>query len=595
MTKGVVGETETQSRHSNDLRRHSSFPLGAQNGCNSDVRISTNSAVSKLNGILDETDIETDIETGGNDLNTIKLLTKIAIYRCGTEEGLAALKALYELGENRLPFDFDSFHRRKTSGNNAASNDNDGAGAVDRGEQVISLLPRFLPTETVYQFLELVRHMEDQGWMSTNPDSVDGLPSLHVNLVSQGKPLFSSETNPSFDNDRSDNDKECEEDSFGRQIFKLYDLIRPYVYETLLPTVHRLLKTANIDTHGGRKLRISDVFLRRYGQEICGNVTRNGISIHYDVFSRVTAVVALDEVASKGDNGLFTLTVDERTGETSNHKALRRFFPLRTGDCVVHTWDVLHGVDVEPGLDRTSLIVWFDEVPTDNDGEEKGVEGDQDGTDGNDPISPWLSLEHRNNPADKTTLENGNDVRQFVLASALSSVETNADTELDETLLYLRSAARGNTFALTRMGSICEEGALGSPELQSEAFDILEELRPVEGLPGIVQQLIEDIENPKTELACRFWLEASLSGNPLAQKSLADEIMFEASRSGCPDQRLLAAVLFALASQQDNSEGPSDSLSRVIEYDLASRNVQSQEEFLASPVVQTAKAAFGAV
>jgi hypothetical protein len=66
--------------------------------------------------------------------------------------------------------------------------------------------------------------------------------------------------------------------------------------------------------------------------------------------------------------------------------------------------------------------------------------------------------------------------------------------------------------------------------------------------------------------------------------------MLEASQSGDPNQRLLAAVLFALASQQDDSES-SESLSRVIEYDVAARNVGSQEEFLASPVVQTANAA----
>ena len=97
----------------------------------------------------------------------------------------------------------------------------------------------------------------------------------------------------------------------------------------------------------------------------------------------------------------------------------------------------------------------------------------------------------------------------------------------------------------------------------------------------------------RTELACRFWLEGSLTGNPLAQKSLADEVMLEASVSGNADERLLAATLFALASQQDSQEGPSDSLARVIEYDVAAREVQSQEEFLASPVVQAANAALG--
>mmetsp|Transcript_15616 Transcript_15616/g.31958 ORF Transcript_15616/g.31958 Transcript_15616/m.31958 type:complete len:634 (+) Transcript_15616:201-2102(+) len=565
-------------------RRLSSFALGAQKA--SGVRISNNSTYNVID--------DDDSDTNSNNLETIKSLTKIAIYRCGTEEGFDALRTLHKLCDNRLSFDFDSFHRRQKSREIMSFNDTRNL-AVDRGEQLISLLPGFLPTQTVDDFLESVRYMEEQGWMSTNPDSVDGLPSLHLNLVSHGKPLF-GETLASCKNNQEDSSEEGKEDSFGSQIFKLFDLVRPYVYETLLPTVDRLLNTSNDPDaiHSKRKLRISDVFLRRYGQEVCGNMTRNGISIHYDVFSRVTAVVALDEVASKGDNGLFTLTDDEKTGETSNHKALRRFFPLRTGDCVVHTWDILHGVDVQPGLDRTSLIVWFDEVAEEGDGEAASPVHNKNNEYEMPPNSSWLSLEKQNYPSDATTLHNGNDVRQFVLASALSSVESDVDTELDEILLYLRSASRGNTFALTRMGSICEEGALSSSELQNESFKFLEELTPFEELPGIVQELLEENDNAQSELACRFWLEASLSGNPLAQKSLADEIMFEASRSGNPNQRLLAAVLFALASQQDNDEGPSDSLSRVIEYDLAARNIQSQEEFLASPVVQTANAAFGA-
>ncbi|VEU39929.1 unnamed protein product [Pseudo-nitzschia multistriata] len=560
-----------QTKQAVGFRRRSSLALGAERDCR--VAISTNSSDSVAGEPYNEND------TSHNDLEAVKSLTRTAMYRCGTEEGLDALKSLRELCDNRLPFDFDSVHRRQTYGGRFSSPDPRNA-AIDQGEETISLLPGFLPTQAVGDFLESVRCMEEQGWMSTNPDSVDGLPSLHLNLVSQGKPLF-DETPPSCDDSRESPSEYCDEDSFESQIFRLYDIVRPYVYEELLPKVDQLLNNANKSTPRKRKLRVSDVFLRRYGQDICGDVTRNGISIHYDVYSRVTAVVALDEVAAEGDNGLFTLTVDENTGETSNHKALRRFFPLRTGDCVVHTWDVLHGVDVQPGLDRTSLIVWFDEV----------AEGE--GQNEAESVSPWLSLESQNAPPGVTTLQNGNDVRQFVLASALSSLEGDEDTELEEILLYLRSASRGNTFALTRMGSICDEGALSSPELQKEAVQLLDRLRPFKNLPEILQGLLEG-NDAQNQLACRFWFEASLSGNPLAQKALANEIMFRASQSERPDQRLLAAVLFALASQQEDEDGPSDSLSRVIEHDLAARNVQSQEEFLASPVVQTAKAAFGA-
>jgi hypothetical protein len=570
-------------------------------------------------------------QNGNNELELVKCLTEVAIYHCGSEEGLDAMRELNKLCDRRLPFDFDNYNSRAhhhsipaTNGSNNNSNNTDTSCStvVDKGERVISLLPNFLSMKTTNEFLELVQYMEKQKWMSTNPDSVDGLPSLHLNLVSQGKPLFGNDDN---DDDRIKDNKTDEtidndESSFGSQIYKLYNLVRPYVYENLLPRVDRLLSdknnnnnanTINNGSKNNKNLRVSDIFLRRYGQDICGDLTRNGISIHYDVFSRITAVIALDDVASNGDNGLFTLSVDETTHQTSNHKALRRYFPLNTGDCVVHTWDVLHGVDVQPGLDRTSLIVWFDEEEdepvNDNSNDNDNDDGDDQDSEKIVPVSPWLLLDNQKNQESHnfSTMDDGNDVRQFVLASALASVEktTTTDSENDEIWLYLRSASRGNTFALTRMGSICEEGTLTCVDMQTEAFTILEKLRLFEKLPTIIQDMLKGTATTTStttinnnghclELACRFWLEAALRGNPLAQRALADEVMLEASQSGDPDQRLLAAVLFALASQQDDNES-SESLSRVIEYDVAARNIGSQEEFLASSVVQAANAAFG--
>jgi hypothetical protein len=46
---------------------------------------------------------------------------------------------------------------------------------------------------------------------------------------------------------------------------------------------------------------------------------------------------------SKRLNGRY----DDHQAQVLNHAALRRFFPLACGDGVVHTWDVIHGVDVE--------------------------------------------------------------------------------------------------------------------------------------------------------------------------------------------------------------------------------------------------------
>eukprot|EP00957_Ditylum_brightwellii_P011968 902875-Ditylum_brightwellii.AAC.1 len=83
-------------------------------------------------------------------------------------------------------------------------------------------------------------------------------------------------------------------------------------------------------------IEISDVFLRRYGH--VGALRRDILSAHYDVTSYVTAVIALDDAALDGKNGLYTVLEDEEknTG-TSNHAALRRYFLLSTGDGVVHT------------------------------------------------------------------------------------------------------------------------------------------------------------------------------------------------------------------------------------------------------------------
>ena len=537
--------------------------------------------------------VSNKVTNSDNDFDRIHHLTEVAIYRCGSGEGLDALRVLKQFCDRRLPYDFDVVvdddkddddpcHSHCTECKNNTK-------ATDRGERIISFLPDFLPIKTINNFLESVRYMEAQNYLSMNKDSVDNLPSLHLNLVSHGKPMFD-------DDDPS---------SFGSQLYRLYKIVRPYVYNTLLPAVNRLLNennnNVNASTTKRKNLRVSDIFLRRYGEDICGNVTRNGISVHYDVFSRITAVVALDDVASKGDNGLFTLS-----GRTSNHKALRQYFPLNMGDCVVHTWDVLHGVDVERGLDRTSLIVWFDEEPiykntTTNEKKKKNINNTDDvsNTKNQDnekflSVSPWLLLENRNH--NLTSMNDGNDVRQFVLASALASMEDtsieNGTNSNDEIWLYLRSAAQGNTFALTRIGSLFEEGSVSCIDIENEAFAILEQFTSFQNLPTIIQDMFrsDDDDDNCLELACRFWLEASLRGNPLAQKALADEVMFIASQSKNEKQRLLAAVLFALASQQDDQEA-SESLARVVQYDIAARDVSTREEFLASPIIQIANAA----
>jgi hypothetical protein len=232
---------------------------------------------------------------------------------------------------------------------------------------------------------------------------------------------------------------------------------------------------------------------------------------------------------------------------------------------------------VEPGLDRTSLIVGFDEHP-DPDKDKQPV------------VSPWLT-----NHPNRQSKEPSNDVLQFVLASALSSVDNEFKTRdlENEIQLYVGSASQRNTFALTRMGSLCEDGALNDKALNQKAFRILDSLRTKEQLPQPLQEMLDKRETSQ-ELAVRFWLEGALGGNPLAQKALADELMMVASQSGSEQLQTLAAVLFALAAQQGD-ESASAALSRVVEFDVTSRGVETEEDFFNSPVVQVANAAIVAL
>jgi len=491
--------------------------------------------------------MQTPLASTNIDPLAVREYTEEAIQYRGQPRGLAALEKLGEQSVNRTPYDFDNHKSQK-------------------GGTVLAPQKGLIPASVTVEFLSQVRMMEQNGWLSTNPDSVDGLPSLHLNLVSGGKPI-------------ADGDNESLDD-FQRGLEKLLSTVEPYIYDKLLPNVQKLTNDPSI--------RVSDVFLRRYGQDIGEEGTsRNGISAHYDVFSKVTSVIAMDDTAAEGTNGLFTtdISVD---GSTSNHASLRRFFPLERGDGVVHTWDVLHGVDVVPNSDRTSLIVWFTTEEVLN---------------SQTPMtSPWLA-EHPDIETD--------DVAQFVLASALVSTDSDAtdnspkdaamhhkDSRHSPTTdnssqhphdLYLQSAASGNTFALTRLGNLAQEQEL-SVARAKRGLEILETLRPNQ--EALFNEEIVDSDGSISlgALGRRFWLEGAVRGNPMAQAYLADDIMEVAVKTGNSDLRMLAAVLFGLAAQQGNGAA-SESLARVVEFEVAQNSIQSQEEFQSSPVVRTANAA----
>lgn len=467
-----------------------------------------------------------------DDFEIIQHFTLLAVEERGTPSGLEALRILSKKSKQRVPYSFLDDNKEDPHG---------------RPGSVVKGFHNLLEVNVTQAFLHEVRELESLGWISTNPDSVDGLPSLHLNLVSHGKPIVGG-------------------DDFHLRLKSLLSLVRDPIYEILLPRVRELLRDPSIE--------VSDIFLRRYGQDVC-QVSRRGISAHYDVFSRVTSVIALDDTAEDGRNGLFTTLATARG--TSNHAAMRRFFPLSCGDGVVHTWDILHGVDVEPYLDRTSLIIWF-------------TQGSKNGEAA--IIAPWLLSGRR----DEETQQNDN-VGDFVLASAISSVaESGFDQETvtqqinaypSDVELYLQSAAKGNTFALTRVGSLIEEQAMDL-ELLNKAKLALQEVSM--GITGAECLLKSEGSETSMDMAMQFWYEGAIRGNPLAQRALADELMMRASENGDDDTRLLAAVFFALAAQQGDEEAM-EALSRVVAYDTIARGVEDEQGYSSSPVVQIAQAA----
>ena len=518
-------------------------------------------------------------------LQDIQRLTEQAIEHRGTDVSYQALRTLAHACQQRVPYDF-----------------------ADNNTGNVHPVRQLVPLEITHQISEIVQAMEAEGCLSTNLDSVDGLPSFHLNLVSNGTPIFPKQENGADSSSTS---------MFEQRTQQLFDLVEPYIYNELLPQVQRLSDNMsnNKTIHSKRTMKVGDIFLRRYGQD--SEDARNGISAHYDVFSKITAVIAMDNVAADGKHGLFTTALSSSSSSsssttgaiTSNHKSLRRYFPLSEGDAVLHSWDVLHGVDVLPGMGRTSLIVWFTEETTTTCSDDD-KRNDADNTTTNnimENVSPWLLTDTERIAMDEVT--------QFVLASALESVNDGDDSTASMTSsynsqeLYLKSAGQQSAFALSRLGSLFETDSWKSPELKQQAKELLDAVCPVEQIPAPLRPILltSEVQQHQDQrililpehqsMAWRFWLQAAWLGNPQAQLALADELMAHAATSleGSSDEerddvRLMAAVLFGLAAQQGEDHAL-ERLKKVVEIETAEKQIETQEDFFNSRVVQTARAA----
>lgn len=500
-----------------------------------------------------------------NDLGikTSSLVQSLNLYTLsqrGTDKALSALQLLEKLSKRRNPFDWKKDY---------FINDND-------EKNIISLQQDVLSSDIVNQINEIVYTIRKNNWLSTNPDSVDGLPSLHLNLISNGKALFES--------DVETNDGSEKEVTFEKCVLSMIELLEPILNEKLLPSVQKLTNSKNA--------QISDVFIRNYGnldvkdasngeseERNTESKTRYTLSPHYDITAFATCVVALDSTAETGRNGLYTVPTEK--GFVSNNAALRKFFPLKSGNGVVHSYDILHGVDVDPTLvkPRTSLIVWFTE---------KGSH-DKDDVNRDESVNqPWL-------------LNPKGDIGQFILglASDCNEEEDGSHLKLKESTdrlsLYISSSSKGNCFAITQLAQMCDDGQVNSDHYQ-EILTFLIELDPLN--PYIPHQ---DFTDDDTSMMCQrlappLWFYASVKGgNRIAQVSLADEIMLQymTKRDSLTteqeeDMLMIASSLFTMASFQGHDA--SYSLQRLMEVNcqrLANLGVIiPSEEFLENPVTK---------
>mmetsp|Transcript_63011 Transcript_63011/g.73707 ORF Transcript_63011/g.73707 Transcript_63011/m.73707 type:complete len:610 (+) Transcript_63011:134-1963(+) len=497
-----------------------------------------------------------------DDVRAVRRYTKLAIVERGTPTGLRALEILSFLSARRTPF--------LVPDNQSPCNDH---------KRIISSHTNLFPVPVTRRLTDIVEHVERNGWLSTNPDSVDGIPSFHLNLITNGNPKYTDEDNEGLTTSE-----------YYSCVKELVTLVTPYLYEQLLPRVQSLVNSSTVS--------ISEVFIRRYGdndddeekeeeQEEEERQPRYGISAHYDVTSLVTSVIALDDVASTGRSGLYTVLCEDTKKDdgdslgASNHVALRRYFKLNSGDAVIHTWDVLHGVDIVPGQKRTSLVVWFTD---------EGESGDEAKDSNHGSTSPWLQ-----NP------RNDDDVGLFVLASAKESLaEEEGDDDLEGLhSLYLKSASLGNAFAFTRLGALCTDNELSST-CASWAYTVLNHARDDSPFlpnhdPFSPYHGDEDAQYPPPEiLAKAFYFEGAMRGDARAQVELGDDCMEHSflidDYDMVEDLRLFAAVLFGLASMQGD-DAATKNLEQLLQMEYSNRVEEGVEpcDILSSPMFLTAQ------
>lgn len=518
-----------------------------------------------------DVDAPNDFTTGGIQMDLSKyepFLNRFIIRHRGTEQGNASLILHKMLCERRVSYQF--------SDNDDDEQKEQLQSSSGRRRNVVSHHPSILSPSVISDVQDILDVVKSKQWLSTNPDSVDGLPSLHLNLITNGKPLF----------DINEAEEDDELTTFPQCIKSLVKVLQPHLYDTLLPAARKVLNSSTVE--------ISDVFIRSYGvqpgqdEDDTSNdnddndessKTRFGLSPHFDVTAYATCVMALDAVASSGQQGLYT--IPPTNGFHTSSAVLKKFFPLNKGDGVVHTFDILHGVDVDPQLNlpRTSLIVWFTDTNQKSSSEEEDVV--------NSSVNqPWLL-----NPADD------DDIGQFVLALASErTVEEDGShlklkSAVDPLQLYISSAAQGNVFAMTALGQMCDDGLV-----PDDQCDIIQEfLIALDDTNPYIPNDHSTEESRSNNMANALWYHAAIQGgHRVAQVSLADNLMLQymtdESLTSTEKESMILMATILLTQALHQGYNSLDMLHRIRNVEcsrLANAGVEiPSEEFFDSAVIQ---------
>lgn len=171
-----------------------------------------------------------------------------------------------------------------------------------------------LRSQNIEENAQALRHLaaaESSGLFNQDADSVDGQPTDEIPLKKDG--VLSHRAGM---------------DTLQRAAKPIWDKAESYVQTKL--RCHCFLCSS---------------LLRRYGDA----GIRTSIQAHFDEYAFATAIVSLDKLSDFSGG----LVVQAQPAEHS-----RRLVELDLGDLVLHSYDLLHSVDVQGGT-RHSLIMWF--------------------------------------------------------------------------------------------------------------------------------------------------------------------------------------------------------------------------------------------